>query len=60
MSTLLLYHAFGLPGCQVHFHGYSRGSYVFHAEVTSLLERCPLCRSLQTVGRRAVKKANFG
>ena len=40
MSTSLLYHAFGLKGGKYISTQYINGSVIFHAEVTSSIERC--------------------
>lgn len=56
MATSLLYHAFGLKGVKYIRTKYEGGRTIFYAEVTSTLERCPLCRSIRTVRRRGCKE----
>ena len=55
MSTSLLYHAFGLQGVKYNFTKYKRGTVIFHGEVTSSLECCPVCGSWKTVRRKGSK-----
>lgn len=56
MATSLLYHAFGLQGVKYICTKYEAGRTIFYAEVTSTLERCPLCRSIRTVRRKGSKE----
>jgi len=59
MATSLLYHAFGLKGVKYICAKYEVGRTVFHAEVTSTLEQCPLCRSIRTVRKKGSKEREF-
>ncbi len=55
MSTSLLYHAFGLQGVKYNSTKYKRGTVIFHGEVTSSVECCPVCGSWRTVRRKGSK-----
>lgn len=55
MSTSLLYHAFGLKGVKYIRTKYKKRLTIFFAEVTSILERCPECRSMRTIRRKESK-----
>jgi transposase len=55
MSTSLLYHAFGLRGVKYISTKYINGSVIFHAEVTSSIERCPECKSWKTHRKKGTK-----
>lgn len=55
MSTSLLYHAFGLKGVKYISTKYINGSVIFYAEVTSSIERCPVCNSLKTHRKKGMK-----
>lgn len=56
MSTSLLYHAFGLQGVKYISTDHSHSRTLFRAEVTSAVERCPVCRSWHTVRRKGCKE----
>jgi transposase len=55
MSTSLLYHAFGLQGVKYNSTEYKRGTIIFHGEVTSSVECCPVCGSWKTLRRKGSK-----
>ena len=55
MSTSLLYHAFGIKGVKYISTKYRNGSFIFHAEVTESIERCPECKSLKTHRKKGTK-----
>lgn len=55
MSTSLLYHAFGLKGVKYISTKYIEGCVIFHAEVTSSIERCPACNSWETHRKKGTK-----
>ncbi len=55
MSTSLLYHAFGLKGVKYISTKYIGGSVIFHAEVTSSIERCPECNSWKTYRKKGTR-----
>jgi transposase len=55
MSTSLLYHAFGLKGVKYISTKYINGSIIFHAEVTSSIELCPMCNSWKTHRKKGMK-----
>ncbi len=55
MSTSLLSHAFGLKGVKYISTKYI-GPVIFHAEVTSSIERCPECNSWKTHRKKGMKK----
>jgi transposase len=56
MSTSLLYHAFGLKGVKYIRTEYEKGSTIFRAEVTSAIEKCPVCRSWETIRKKGRKE----
>ena len=56
MSTSLLYHAFGLKGVKYNSTKYKRGTVIFHGEVTSSVECCPVCGSWKTLRRKGSKE----
>ena len=55
MSTSLLYHAFGIQGVKYISSKYVNGSTIFTAEVTSSIERCPVCNSCRTHRKKGSK-----
>ena len=56
MSTSLLYHVFGLKGVKYISTENKKGLTFFRAEVTSVIEKCPVCGSWQTVRKKGFKE----
>jgi transposase len=56
MSTSVLYHAFGLKGVKYNQTKYEKGLMIFHGEVTSAIETCPVCGSWKTARKKGQKE----